>query len=129
MIYLLSIVVGLIVGSFANVCIVCLPNDESLYLPASHFTHFQKPLFYVDNIPLVSYLILKGKCRFCHAPISWQYPLVEFAMACLFLISAWRFSGNGILILVCDLLSFYLLTISIIDFYHKIIPDELSLSL
>ena len=129
MILLLSIVLGFMFGSFANVCISRLPKDESLWWPRSHCPHCEKPIRFRDNIPVLSFLWLRGRCYSCRQPISWQYPLVELAMASLFLLSALRYTFSIPQMVIFDLLAFYLLTISIIDYHHKIIPDELSLSL
>ena len=80
-------------------------------------------------MPLLSFLALGGRCRFCRAPISWQYPLIEAWMAALFVFHAWFFRGSLASILIADTLGFYLTSISIIDYRYRIIPDELSLSL
>src|ERR1700733_15684384 len=127
--YLISTLIGLFMGSFANVCILRLPADESLSFPRSHCPRCGHPLKAIHNIPVISYLALKGRCAFCQARISFQYPLIEFLMAVLFLLNAWHFSAYLNRIIVADVLSFYLLTLSIIDYRHRIIPDELSLSL
>ena len=129
MIYLASVLVGLSFGSFANVCIYRLPQNKSISHPHSYCPACHTPLRWQDNIPLFSFLVLRGRCHHCHKPISWQYPLVEAAMALLFLISTWRFPYAYFQILICDILAFYLLTLSVIDARHKIIPDEFSVSL
>src|SRR5437899_6131957 len=129
MIYLISAVLGLALGSFANVCIVRLPHDKSIWTPRSRCPRCGKPLKAWHNVPLVSFILLKGHCAHCRAPISWQYPLVEGTMAFLFLFHAYLFRGFLPQILVADILAFYLLTITVIDYRHRIIPDELSLSL
>jgi leader peptidase (prepilin peptidase)/N-methyltransferase len=116
-------------GSFANVCILRLPHDQSIAFPGSHCPKCGHALRIGDNIPLISFLALKGRCRSCRTPISWQYPLVEFSMAALFVFHAWWFSGRPSHTVLADILGFYLLTLSIIDYRHRIIPDELSLSL
>jgi leader peptidase (prepilin peptidase) / N-methyltransferase len=129
MIYFLSLIVGLLLGSFANVCIARLPSDGSLIRPRSRCPKCGTPIRARDNIPILSFLIRKARCFSCGKSISWQYPCVETAMGLLFVFAAWRFPSQFDQMLVFDLLSFYLLTISIIDFHHKIIPDELSLSM
>jgi leader peptidase (prepilin peptidase)/N-methyltransferase len=127
--YLLSLLLGLVFGSFANVCILRLPKDESISVPASHCPGCGTPLRAIDNIPLISFLILKGRCRSCRRPISWQYPIVEGLMGLLFLMATYFFWGAWGKVIILDVLAFYLVTISIIDYHHRIIPDELSLSL
>jgi leader peptidase (prepilin peptidase) / N-methyltransferase len=127
--YLLSLIVGLCVGSFANVCISRMPEDRSIRFPASHCPRCKKPILKRHNLPLIGFLILKGRCHYCHKPISWQYPAVEAVMGLLFVFAQFMFQGSLAHILFADIFCFYLLTISVIDYHHKIIPDELSLSL
>ncbi|HEX4019665.1 MAG TPA: prepilin peptidase [Acidobacteriaceae bacterium] len=79
-----AILLGLIFGSFLNVCIVRLPAGESILVPRSHCRHCKQPVGAIDNIPVVSWLLLRGRCRACGASISWQYPLVEAATGILF---------------------------------------------
>jgi leader peptidase (prepilin peptidase) / N-methyltransferase len=129
MFYFISFLFGLLFGSFANVCIGRLPLEESIITPRSHCPRCGTPLRVRDNIPLLSFLLLKARCFSCGKPISWQYPLIELTMGLLFVFSAVWFHPYIDRILIFDLLAFYLLTISIIDYHHKIIPDELSLSL
>ena len=78
-------VFGLIIGSFLNVCIWRLPRGQSIFFPASHCPKCKTPIKWYDNIPLISFLILRGQCRKCGAPISWRYPLIELSTAGLFL--------------------------------------------
>jgi len=127
--YLYSAILGLLFGSFSNVCILRLPADESLWFPRSHCPRCHRSLKAIHNIPVISYLVLKGRCGFCRSPISAQYPLIECIMALLFLFNAWHFSDSVDRMVIADVLSFYLSTLSLIDFRHRIIPDELSLSL
>jgi leader peptidase (prepilin peptidase)/N-methyltransferase len=127
--YFLPVAFGLAAGSFANVCILRLPRNASIAFPASHCPRCGKTLRWYDNIPVFGFLLLRGRCRYCRKPISWQYPLVEAVMASLFAFSAYRFGAGLTRCLLFDLAAFYLLTISVIDYRHRIIPDELSLSL
>ncbi len=76
---------GLVIGSFLNVCIVRIPEQKSIVLPASACPKCGVPVRPYDNIPVVSYLLLRGKCRSCKATISWMYPVVELLTALLFL--------------------------------------------
>ena len=78
------IVFGLIIGSFLNVCIARLPYEESVVFPNSHCPHCNEAIKAFDNVPVLSYLILGGKCRSCRRPISWQYPAVEVLTAFTF---------------------------------------------
>src|SRR5579884_3317388 len=98
----LSLLVGLCFGSFGNVCILRLPLDESIRYPASHCPSCSGALRWYDNIPVISFLWLKGRCRHCHAAISWQYPLVELLIAALFVFSVWRFSSDLVQIVLFD---------------------------
>jgi len=127
--YFISFVLGLAAGSFSNVCILRLPKDESLWSPRSHCPRCGKTLRNIHNIPLISFLLLKGRCSYCRASISWQYPFVEALMCALFVFHAWRYSNDLSRMIIADVFGFYLLTLSIIDYRHRIIPDELSLSL
>jgi len=127
--YLVSALMGLAAGSFSNVCVIRLPQDQSVWFPRSHCPKCGRTLQYRHNIPIVSFAALKGRCYDCRAPIAWQYPLIEAFMACFFIFHAWYFAGSRTHMALADVLSFYLLTISIIDYRHRIIPDELSLSM
>jgi len=123
---LIIFTIGLVIGSFSNVCIYRLPRNESLIFPGSHCPKCYKPIKYYDNIPLVSYLILKGKCRYCQEKISGQYPLVEFLTSFIYLILflsyglQWR---TFVYMLLCSAL----IIITFIDLKEKIIPDVISL--
>src|SRR5271163_4057982 len=75
---------GLIIGSFLNVCILRIPSGTSIVLPASACPKCGEPIRPYDNIPVLSYLLLGGKCRGCKTKISWMYPLVEFLTGVLF---------------------------------------------
>jgi leader peptidase (prepilin peptidase)/N-methyltransferase len=118
---------GTIIGSFLNVCIHRLPQGKSIILPSSHCPHCKTPIRFYDNVPLVSFIILRGKCRACHAPISWRYPLVEFLMGLFSVILMMRY---GISPLYLIYLAFFasLTLVSFIDLSHRIIPDVISLS-
>jgi leader peptidase (prepilin peptidase) / N-methyltransferase len=129
MIYWASGLFGLAAGSFANVCILRLPQDQSVRFPRSFCPHCGHQLKIVHNIPILSFIMLKGRCFYCRAPISWQYPLIESLMCVLFLFHAWVFKNSLGHLIAADILGFYSLTLSIIDYRHRIIPDELSLSL
>ena len=81
-------ILGICIGSFLNVVVLRAISGESIVLPPSKCPKCQNPLKWYDNIPLLSYLILRGKCRSCHEPISIQYPIVEFATGVMFVLTA-----------------------------------------
>ncbi len=119
------VVLGLIWGSFFNVLILRVPDDKSL-MPRSRCPKCMAPIPWYLNVPVFSYAALRGKCRECKAHISIQYPLVEIATAVLFFWLYLHF-GLGIRFLSYSILLSLLLVISVIDLYHQIIPDEMSL--
>ena len=122
-----ALVFGAAVGSFLNVVILRLPREDvSIVYPASHCPLCQHPLSWWENIPMLSYLLLRGRCRNCRASISWMYPLVELAMA---VFSAGLFWQYGPSIEFGRLFVFFaaLLVIIFIDIHHQIIPDRISL--
>jgi len=124
---LLAGLFGAIVGSFLNVVILRLPDQEqSIVFPASHCPKCQASLSWYENIPILSYIFLRGKCRHCSSTISCQYPLVELMMALLTVALVHTFSlspATGGYFLFCAAL----LVIIFIDIHHQIIPDVISL--
>jgi leader peptidase (prepilin peptidase)/N-methyltransferase len=116
---------GAIVGSFLNVCIHRMPRSESVVWPSSHCPHCNKRIPAYDNIPFVSYIFLRGRCRFCRKGISLRYPLVELLTALTFVLfyGRWGLSYDLFfyLLLACGLI-----VASFIDIAHRIIPDEIS---
>jgi leader peptidase (prepilin peptidase) / N-methyltransferase len=124
--YILLLILGLVLGSFYNVCIYRLPREESVAWPGSRCPHCGHPLSPWDNLPLVSFLLLHGSCRYCHAPISYQYPLVEGLNALATLLIGWKF---GLSWAFLQALVFFgaLLIVSVIDLFHRIIPNWVSL--
>ncbi|NWG02555.1 MAG: prepilin peptidase [Syntrophaceae bacterium] len=126
MLTLISIILGAIVGSFLNVCIFRLPKEESIIWPGSHCPHCNKPIQFYDNIPIFSYIFLNGKCRYCKKPISIQYPLVEgiTALSSFFLFMKF---GPSLSYLFYFAFVAALIVITVIDLYHQIIPDVISL--
>ena len=123
---IISIVFGAMIGSFLNVCIFRLPKEESIVWPGSYCPHCKNPIKFYDNIPLVSYILLKGCCRHCHTAISFQYPLVEGITALASLILFIKF-GLSLSYLFYFLFVAALIVITVIDLYHQIIPDVISL--
>jgi leader peptidase (prepilin peptidase)/N-methyltransferase len=121
----LVFVFGLIIGSFLNVCIVRLPKGESVVRPASHCPACQAPIKPYDNVPLLSYLLLRGRCRACRAPISALYPMVELVTGLMFAACYWRYGLSGealkwaafaaiLIVLVCT------------DVRDRILPDAVN---
>ena len=126
-IILFAFIIGASVGSFLNVVILRLPAEgESIVFPASRCPKCRHALQWYDNIPIVSFLVLKKRCRYCEAPISWQYPLVELTMALLSVALLFKF-GLTVALPIYFLFSGALLAVIVIDFYHQIIPDVISL--
>ena len=125
--YFASILIGLIFGSFANVVIFRLPQGQSLIHPGSRCTRCKKAVRWWDNIPVLSYLILRGKCRACHKPISFRYPVIELLTALLFVTCRVRFGWTPLLFFRDWPLMMLFVTVTFIDLEHQIIPDVLSL--
>lgn len=117
---------GSIIGSFLNVCIHRLPKGESVVWPRSHCPHCKKKIPGYDNIPFISYTLLKGRCRFCKEKISLRYPLVEFLTAALLVALFSRFGLTYEFFIYA--VFFALLAIAtFIDIDERIIPDEVSI--
>lgn len=125
---LYTVVVGLICGSFANVLIHRLPRDESFVKPRSRCPSCKKPILWWQNIPVVSYLALRGRCANCEARISLRYPVIELVTAALFLFAKHRMGWDVLLWLREWPFLVSLVAITFIDLEHRIIPDKLSLS-
>lgn len=122
-----SFFLGAIVGSFLNVVILRLPQENSsIVFPASHCPSCKTPLCWYENIPIVSYVFLRGKCSHCKTEISLQYPVVELLMA---LLSCAVFHRFGLTFTASGYFLFCaaLLAIIWVDIYHQIIPDRISL--
>ena len=115
--------VGLCVGSFLNVCILRLPLGGSLMRPPSTCPSCKQRIVWRDNIPVVSWLLLRGKCRWCRAPISPQYPIVEGVVALLWIVAFVAY-GPTVRALSAALLGTILIGIALTDARHYIIPDE-----
>ena len=122
----LIFILGLIVGSFSNVCIYRIPRNESIIYPASHCPKCRSKIKPVDNIPLLSYILLKGRCRNCKSKISIQYPIVELITGLIYLIIYLTY-GLGVQTLIYIILSSALMIIAFIDLNQQIVPDVISL--
>jgi len=122
------ILLGLIIGSFLNVLIYRIPIGKSIVKPRSYCPLCKKPIKFYDNIPVISFIVLQGKCRGCKAKISLQYPLVEIFTAFTFWISySFYFSISPIYTLFTIIFLCIILVLAIIDFKHMILPDELTI--
>ena len=117
---------GLSIGSFANVCIYRLPKKQSVVFPASYCTTCSAPIRPLDNIPVISYLILRGKCRDCNNNISVTYPVIEIITALLLLAGFLKF-GLTFDFLVYLLVAPALVIITAVDIKHQVIPDVITL--
>lgn len=125
---ILVVVLGLVWGSFLNVVIYRLPRDLSLIKPPSSCPRCGRRIKWYDNIPLLSYLILGGKCRFCREKIPAVYPLVEALTAVCFLIIYFNNLSFFDLQFFADcLFSSSLIVLGFIDYFHQIIPDHITL--
>jgi len=121
-----SALLGAVVGSFLNVCIYRIPTGESIVLPASHCPACGEPIRWYDNIPVISYLILRGKCRQCDERISPLYPVIEIVTAVMAAL-LFRKYGLSIDFFFAFLFTCALIVITFIDLKHQIIPDIITL--
>ncbi len=121
-----AIAVAAVLGSFLNVCISRLPRGESIVLPASHCPRCQRAIAAYDNIPLVSYLLLRGRCRYCHAAISPLYPAVELLTGLVFLHIYLRFDFSPPA-LKAALLASALIVLVFTDLRDRLLPDVITL--
>jgi leader peptidase (prepilin peptidase)/N-methyltransferase len=121
-----AVAVAAFLGSFLNVCISRLPAGESIVAPPSHCPGCQMPIRYYDNIPLVSFAILRGRCRGCRAPISWRYPIVEALAVGVGVLALWQFgpTWEGLRVFVFGLA---LIAVTFTDVETRLIPDAITL--
>ena len=126
MFYLFAFTFGALVGSFLNVCILRIPNNDSIVSPPSHCLSCKMAISFYDNVPLISYLILRGRCRACGERISPRYFVVELLTALLALALFDRF-GFGFSFFASFVLVAALIVISFIDLDVRIVPDVISL--
>jgi len=117
---------GLIIGSFLNVCIYRLPRRESIVFPRSRCTACGETIRAYDNIPLISFLLLGGRCRFCKNPISLQYPAVEFlnGVSFYFCAQVWGFQGPTF---VNSLFIAAIIVLVFVDYQHQILPNRITI--
>ncbi len=117
---------GLVLGSFGNVLIWRLPREESVAFPPSHCPGCGAPIRWFDNLPLLSYLALRGRCRACRAPISLRYPAVELLCGLLFLAVVAQEGVSPRSAFLC-VFAWALVVVTFIDLDHLIIPDAVTL--
>jgi leader peptidase (prepilin peptidase)/N-methyltransferase len=120
-------VVGACLGSFANVLIHRLPRNQQVVAGRSHCPHCGVQIAWYDNLPLVSWLLLRGRCRGCRGPIAWRYPAVEVASAALAAGCLW-WQGPSLAAVHAYLLLQLLLVIAVVDWEHMIIPHSLTIA-
>ncbi|MBU1642753.1 prepilin peptidase [bacterium] len=126
MLGLIYFIFGAVIGSFLNVVIYRLPRGENIAFPASHCQSCNTPLKPWHNIPLLSWLFLRGRCAFCGEKISMQYPIIELLSGLIFM-SVFLKDGPSIATFGIAAAFLTLLTLSMIDFYYKAVPDSLNL--
>ena len=122
----IAFIFGITFGSFLNVVILRIPQEESIVFGASHCTSCGKELKPWHNIPLFSWIFLRGKCAFCSAKISMQYPLIELTSGVIFLAIGYKF-GLGLPAFFIAMSFLMLLALSMIDLKYKMVPDSLNL--
>jgi leader peptidase (prepilin peptidase)/N-methyltransferase len=125
--YIIVFVFGSVVGSFLNVCIYRIPRNLSIITPSSRCPSCNMPINPLDNIPIISYIFLGGRCRACKTKISFRYPLVELLNAVLYILVLWRFGAEWHTLVYCIFCS-SLIVISFIDLDFQIIPDRITLT-
>ncbi len=132
---------GLAFGSFLNVCLTRWPEGESIVHPRSHCRHCTHTLSWWENIPLISWLTLRGRCRNCHTWISWRYPLVELAVAVLWAYSIWQsmpdilfphmftfyLYDSIVSVIEAMILSWLLVALAVLDAEQLWLPDQITL--
>jgi len=118
---------GLMIGSFLNVVIARVPERRSLWMPGSTCPECGHAIAWHDNIPVLSFFLLRGRCRACAAPIPWRYPIVEAITAVLFAAAWLRFGADVRQFIVAVVFLAALVAITVIDLRHQIIPDAITL--
>jgi prepilin signal peptidase PulO-like enzyme (type II secretory pathway) len=121
-----GVILAALLGSFLNVCISRLPRGQSVVLPASHCPQCQNPIRPADNIPLVSYVVLRGRCRACGATIPWRYPIVEALAIALGVLVLWKLGPTWAAVRVF-LLGLAMIATAFTDLETRRIPDRITL--
>ena len=119
-------ITGLCIGSFLNVCIYRIPTGKSIVVGCSSCPHCQTPLRWLEKIPLVSFVLLRGRCRTCSNHISWQYPLVELITGLLW-VTLFIQAGALQIFVSNTLFASVLIVVAVIDFKHYLIPNKIFL--
>jgi leader peptidase (prepilin peptidase) / N-methyltransferase len=122
----LAFLFGLLIGSFLNVCIHRMPRDLSVVRPRSRCPHCEHPIAWYDNVPLVSYALLGGRCRHCRGAIAVRYPLVELLTGAVFFYIVWRFGADWAALRMC-VFSALMIGLLVTDLEERILPDEMTL--
>ncbi|OIO02443.1 MAG: prepilin peptidase [Elusimicrobia bacterium CG_4_10_14_0_2_um_filter_56_8] len=129
LIVLTAFALGLLFGSFLNVCIARLPNDESIVFPASRCPKCKAAIKFYDNIPVLSYVFLRARCRSCGEKISFKYPFVELLTGLVTALLVFKWQGSPVWLAVTLLSAYVLIVVSVIDFETMLISDAFSLAL
>lgn len=123
--YAFFFILGLAVGSFLNVVIYRVPLRKSVVFPSSKCTNCENRINFYDNIPLISWFILKGKCRSCKIPISFRYPSVEFLLGAAFVLIFWKV-GFSVFLPVVLIFTSFMVCLIFIDAENMILPDAIT---
>jgi len=124
--YILICIIGMVIGSFLNVCIYRIPKGESIVFPPSHCFHCQHKLAVWDLVPLISYVILKGRCKYCREKIALQYPAVELLVGVLFMLNYHKY-GFRLECIIYMFLICLLVVVSFIDINDMVIPNKFNI--
>jgi leader peptidase (prepilin peptidase) / N-methyltransferase len=125
MAYAAAVLFGLVIGSFLNVCIYRLPLDQSIVWPASRCTTCGRELAWYENIPVFSYLALRGRCRTCGQHISIMYPLIELLTAAVFVLMVATFGASWLLVIRL-VFGCAMVVLLVVDLQHQILPNEIT---
>jgi leader peptidase (prepilin peptidase)/N-methyltransferase len=124
--FVIAAVFGLVIGSFLNVCIYRLPRDQSVVWPASRCTTCGRALSWYENIPVFSYVVLRGRCRTCGQHISVMYPIVE-AVTAIGFVAVYGAYGATVMTPIRILFCAAMIVLFVIDLQHQILPNEITL--
>ena len=122
----LAAILGAAIGSFLNVCIHRLPREMSVAWPPSSCPHCGRTLAWYENIPIGAYLVLRGRCRTCRAPIGMRYPIVEAVTSAMFAAACWYY-GPGLLLASRLVLGCALIVLFSVDLEHHLLPNAITL--
>lgn len=117
---------GLLIGSFLNVCIYRMPRDLSVVAPRSFCPRCEKPIAWFDNIPVLTFVLLEGRCRHCRAPIPWRYPVVELLTGALFFLGTYLLGPTPYAAKFCAFAAI-LVALIFTDLEERILPDEFTI--